>query len=324
VKNFWSLAVTAGLIVALSGCSSDAIEPDVLADGFVCQSSGAEIESIAITGAFGEVPSVDFSGPLEVSETQRLVLSEGTGEIAENGNTVVIDYALYSAESGELIDESGFSEASSFGFPINVAAPNFPGMAKTLACTTVGSRVAGLLPASEAFGLDGAPQFGVSPGASVLFVFDIISIRPPPLDRLEGQPREPGEGFPAVSYAADGTPTMSFDEEVEVSTDFALDTVITGTGEVVRAGETVVFDYLGVNWNTGQEFDSSWRRGSPIALSTLEMIQGFQNGLVGQTVGSRVIIIIPTELGYGVLPQQPDGIGPDDTLVFVVDILGLQ
>lgn len=324
VKKMWSLALAAGLVVALSGCAADPEEPLVLANGDVCQPGGPEVESIAFTGEFGQVPSAVFSGAIEVSETQRLVLSEGSGEVVENGDTVLIDYALYSAESGELLDESGFSEFSAFGFPVNSASPNFPGMSKTLTCSPVGSRVAGLLPASESFGPEGAPQLGVNPGTSILFVFDIISIRPAPLERIEGEPSEPGEGFPTVTYAGDGNPTVTFEEGVDVPTEFAVATVITGTGEVVRPGDSVVVHYLAMNWNTGKEFDSSWGRGAPNEFSTDLVVQGFRDGLVGQTVGSRVVIVIPTELGYGLAPEQPPGIGPDDTIVFVVDILGLQ
>ena len=79
------------------------------------------------------------------------------------------------------------------------------------------------------------------------------------------------------------------------------------------------------NWNTGEIFDSSWQRGAPATFPTDGVIQGFRDALVGQTVGSQVIAIIPPDLGYGPQGGTPDGsIGAEDTIVFVVDILGTR
>jgi peptidylprolyl isomerase len=75
-----------------------------------------------------------------------------------------------------------------------------------------------------------------------------------------------------------------------------------------------------VSWTTGEVFDSSWQRGVPASFSTDGVIAGFRDGLVGQTVGSRVIITIPPDLGYG--PYEA-GSPASGTIVFVVDILGV-
>jgi peptidylprolyl isomerase len=69
-------------------------------------------------------------------------------------------------------------------------------------------------------------------------------------------------------------------------------------------------------------FDSSFDRGEPSTFGTGQVIAGFRDALVGQKIGSRVIVIIPSELGYGEAGNG-DSIGGTDTIVFVVDILGL-
>lgn len=331
VKKFVTLAVTAGLIVSLSGCAEDPEEVgglDLRLGAGSCQPSGSEVESIDFSGAFGEAPVVAFDAPLAVSSTQRLVLIEGDGEVVENGDDVLIDYSLYNATSGEMIEESRYDEFSPTVFNLNIAAPIFAGVAMTVKCATTGSRVAGLIPAQDAFGPDGAPEFGLNAGEPVLFIFDVISIKPPPippLDRVEGELSEPAEGSPAVEYADDGSPSVTIPEGQDIPTEFSVDTVITGTGAEVAAGDVVILHYHGVNWNTGEVFDSSWSRGQPASFPTGGVIVGFRDGLIGQTVGSRAIIIIPPELGYGPGGGTPDGsIGAEDTIVFVVDILGLQ
>jgi peptidylprolyl isomerase len=75
-------------------------------------------------------------------------------------------------------------------------------------------------------------------------------------------------------------------------------------------------------WRTGKEFDSSWSRNQPYAtpIGTGSVIAGWDKGLIGQTVGSRVMLVIPPKDGYGSAGQGP--IKGTDTMVFAVDILG--
>jgi peptidylprolyl isomerase len=314
----------------VSGCAadSDTAAQEALT-GLVgeCAPGGDQVEAITVNGAFGEVPDVTFEPPLAITQTQRAVVIEGSGVVVANGDDLVIDYALYNATTGDKIEDSGFDEFSPTVLRLDTEAPVFAGVSLTTFCSTVGSRVVGLIPATDAFGPDGAPEFGLNPGDALIFVVDIISIKPPaepPLDRIEGEPREPSEGFPGVEYDELGAPTVTIPEG-DAPTEFALDVVIEGSGALVDSGSVVVLHYHGVNWNTGEVFDSSWARGAPASFPTGGVIPGFRDGLIGQTVGSRVIIVIPTELGYGPSGGTPDGsIGATDTIVFVVDILGVQ
>jgi len=157
-----------------------------------------------------------------------------------NGDELVIDYSLYNATSGLLIEESGYDELSPTVLTLDTEAPNFVGVSLTAACSSVGSRVAGLIPPLEAFGLDGAPEFGLAAGESLLFVVDIIDVKPPAepaLERLLGEAEDAPEGFPIVDYAETGEPTVTIPEG-DVPLEFALATVITGGGPLVGGGRT--------------------------------------------------------------------------------------
>jgi len=324
------MATIGSVVFALAGCQADP-ESDTSLESTdsasECTPGGSEVESISIEGEFGSAPEVTLEAPLEVESTQRAVVIPGEGETVANGDDLMVDYALYNAATGVLIEESGYSEVSPTVLSINTENPNFVGLSLTLSCSTVGSRIAGLIPPLEAFGLTGAPEFGLEAGEALLFIGDIIEIKPPPLpalDRLEGDASEAPDGFPTVTYAEDGTPTVELPEG-DIPTEFDVATVIAGEGVEVGGGDIVVVQYHGVNWSTGEVFDSSWERGEPASFPTSGVITGFSDGLVGQNVGSRVIIIIPPELGYGPAGGTPDGsIGATDTIVFVVDILGLQ
>ena len=100
--------------------------------------------------------------------------------------------------------------------------------------------------------------------------------------------------------------------------------LVQGDGAEVAAGDNIVVHYLGQSWD-GEVFDNSYDRGAtidfPIGLGAV--IGGWDQGLVGQLVGSRVLLSIPPELGYGQRGVPQAGIGPGATLVFVVDIVGV-
>ena len=98
-----------------------------------------------------------------------------------------------------------------------------------------------------------------------------------------------------------------------------------GTGEEVRAGDTLDANYFGQVWN-GAMFDNSYDRGSSIEfpIGVGAVIGGWDQGLVGKLVGSRVLLSIPPHHGYGERGVPQAGIGGNDTLVFVVDIVGTK
>ena len=98
-----------------------------------------------------------------------------------------------------------------------------------------------------------------------------------------------------------------------------------GTGVPAQAGQTVSVQYVGVNYKNGKQFDSSWDRGQPFnfTLGAGQVIPGWDKGVVGMRPGGRRELIIPPSLGYG--PQgQPPVIKPNETLVFVVDLISAQ
>jgi FKBP-type peptidyl-prolyl cis-trans isomerase len=95
-----------------------------------------------------------------------------------------------------------------------------------------------------------------------------------------------------------------------------------GTGADVKSGQQIKVQYVGQIWDTGTQFDASWDRGEPIefGIGTGNVIKGWDEGLVGQKIGSRVLLVIPPDKGYGASGRPPK-IKGTDTMVFVVDII---
>ena len=97
-----------------------------------------------------------------------------------------------------------------------------------------------------------------------------------------------------------------------------------GDGAVAKSGDTVAVHYVGVAWSSGEEFDSSWNRGTPLRfrLGVGQVIAGWDQGVQGMKVGGRRQLVIPPDLAYG--PNgYPPVIAPNETLVFVVDLVSV-
>ncbi len=317
-------------VILISGCvaqNSDDLTVSDSREDDQCATSGDGVRAVSVSENFGSTPVVDFEPPLTSVMSERFVTFEGDGEIVEDGDSILIHYSLYGASSGNLIEDSGYEEGSPVELIVSTGESVLVGFSLTAACSKVGSRVVGLVPPREAFGPEGLPDFGLSAGESVLFVLDVLEIIDPPekpLDSLEGEPVQPPDGFPGISFDPEGRPTISVPNS-DPPKDFALAVLIEGSGEIVLDDDVVVVHYHGVNWSSGATFDSSWLRGEPASFSTSGVIPGFRDALVGQSVGSRVMVIIPPELGYGPSGGTADGsIGAEDTIIFVVDILGTQ
>lgn len=95
-----------------------------------------------------------------------------------------------------------------------------------------------------------------------------------------------------------------------------------GSGEEAKSGDEVTVQYVGVGYKSGKEFDSSWSRNEPFSftLGAGEVIPGWDQGVEGMKVGGRRELIIPPNLAYGEAGAPP-AIGPNETLVFVIDLL---
>lgn len=129
-----------------------------------------------------------------------------------------------------------------------------------------------------------------------------------------------GPGLPSV-VLDDGVPSAIITEG-EPPDALAVTLLRTGDGPVTEAGQTVAVQYTGWLWD-GTKFDSSWDRGSPFSFTVGagEVIDGWDEGVVGQPVGSQVLLVIPPDKGYG--DRDLGTIPPGSTLVFVVDVLAV-
>jgi peptidylprolyl isomerase len=107
--------------------------------------------------------------------------------------------------------------------------------------------------------------------------------------------------------------------------DLVIDDIVVGDGDEATAGAAVEVHYVGVAWSNGEQFDASWDRGDTFSfhLGAGQVIEGWDTGVQGMRVGGQRRLTLPPHLAYG--PRGAGGaIGPNETLVFVVDLVGVS
>ena len=128
-------------------------------------------------------------------------------------------------------------------------------------------------------------------------------------------------GLPAVTANAGEAPTITAPTGT-APTKLETKDIIVGTGTEVVATSTLTVHYTLMTWSDGKIIESSWSGGQPATFPLSGVIAGWQQGLPGAKVGGRRLLVIPADLGYG--PNGSGPIGPNETLIFVVDIIGVS
>jgi peptidylprolyl isomerase len=322
-----ALAITPLLVIAAlaGGASASASAASATARSAMSARSSASPSAdtrklVTVSGAFGKapkvkIPAVPGSGPLYIK-----TVIKGTGAKLTKGQSLIGDFAAYdwSGKHHKLIGSS-----YSTGLPTLFAGPLLPGLEKALLGRKLGSRVLAVLPPAEAFGSGGDPGIGVGPKDTVVFVVDLLAAVGNTAGPSGKRLSDGGGALPTVTAGAPGKgPKITIPKSAAPKT-LRVRTLVKGCGAKVTKGEYIVVQYTGVNWRTKKTFDSTWSRRQPFgtAIGVGQVIKGWDKGLVGQTVGSRVLLVIPPADGYGPVGAPSAGIKGTDTIVFAVDIL---
>jgi peptidylprolyl isomerase len=207
--------------------------------------------------------------------------------------------------------------------PALFAGRLLPGLQTALRNQKIGSRVLAVIPPKDGYGSQGNPQGGVKPTDTLVFVIDLLKAYPANAAATGKTVSAGGHGLPTVTA---GPPPQNKVPPGPPPAKLEAKTLIQGSGPAIAKGQYVIVQYSGVNWRTGKVFDSSWSHGAPfgfvIGATPPQVIPGWDDGLLGKKVGSRILLSIPPAEGYGKQGSAQAGIKGTDTLVFVVDILG--
>jgi peptidylprolyl isomerase len=303
-------------LLGLAACGSDSSDAD---------EGGAPLSSVTIEGEQGEEPKVTFDGRLDGSEAETEVLVEGDGEEVADGDTVQANWWVgngFTEEEAQSTWTKGGATQS-----VEMAEDVLPFLREAIIGNQVGDRIVMLTSAEDAFGEGGRPDIGIGNRDAVLVVVDIMGTAEtvPPLDGPQGEEKKPA-GWAPTLIEEDGVITgLDFSTAHEPTGKLIATTLVKGDGPKVKSGQTLTVDYLGQVYDADEPFDESYS-GEPaeFPIGVGQVITGWDERLVGRTVGSRVILEIPPADGYGEQGNEQAGIKGTDTLFFVVDILGAK
>jgi peptidylprolyl isomerase len=129
------------------------------------------------------------------------------------------------------------------------------------------------------------------------------------------------DNLPTVTTNMGEAPTIGAPSGTPPTTLESKDIVV-GTGAEVSSTSTITFHYTLMTWSNGALIESSWNSGTPATYPLAELIVGWQQGIPGMKVGGRRLLVVPPDLGYGAQGSGP--VGPNETLVFVMDIVSVS
>ena len=302
--------------VAIAGCGSSSPSSSASA------SASDTYKSVTVTGTFNKSPKVTIPKETGSGTLYTKTVIQGSGAKLTSSAGMIGNYVAYdwSGKTSKLLGSS-YTQ----GAPSLFVGSLLPGLETALVGQKLGSRVLAVIPPKDAFGSTGNSSEGIGASDTLVFVVDMDSTFA--TGGVPGtQASNAGGALPTVTPpAANSTagPTIKVATSTTPPKKLQVKTLIKGQGAVVKKGQDLAVQYTGVIWRTGKVFDSSWSRNTPLTtvIGEGQVIPGWDTGLVGQTVGSRVLLVIPPADGYGSAGAAQAGIKGTDTLVFVVDIL---
>jgi peptidylprolyl isomerase len=311
VPTLLSAAVLASALV-LSACGEEATSSP----------SSAALSAVTVQGApeAEKAPTVKVDAPLEVSRTESKVVTEGDGAAVAADDLVSIQAVIVNGRDGKVAHSTW--ESGAVGLDLG-AEDLFAAFRTQLPGKKVGSRVLITSTPTDAFGDQGNSTLGVEKDDPVVFVVDVVSASKV-LDEATGQAVAPKKGLPTVTMNEGKPATITVPKGVKAPAKTVVQPLVQGEGAEVKPGQTVRVAYTGALYKDGSVFDSSASRPEQpyfeFQVGQGGVIKGWDSGLTGQKVGSRVLLVIPPADGYGEAGSPPK-ISGKDTLVFVVDIL---
>ena len=306
--------------VVLAGCGSSKSSSSSPSSSSSSSSSVGASSAVTATGSFGKAPTVSIPKAKPGSNLEVKTLIQGSGSTLTKADAMAANFVLYfwSGSSSSLKANTYTSN------PTVIGGTMLPGLETALIGKKVGSRVLAVIPPADGYGTSGNSQLGITGSTTLVFVIDVLKSYSDTASASGTQVSNGGGDLPTVSAKAGSAPTLTF-SSTKPPSGLVAKTLIKGSGSKVVKGEYVIAQYTGYIWRTKAVFGSSWSSGSPfgfvIGASPEQVIPGWDKGLEGQTVGSRVMLSIPPADGYGSAGNSQAGIKGTDSLVFVVDII---
>jgi peptidylprolyl isomerase len=323
------IAVPAGL-VTLAGCGDDKADSSKASDS---PSPSTPEGSVAPSPKIVDGPLPAITGGAKFDE--KPTVAKGSGEpskdlavktvIAGNGTTVAENDFVQANYLGQIwATAKVFDNSYDRKTPLLIQLSQgriIDGWRYGLVGKKTGSRVQMAVPPTWGYGKEGNAQAGIKGTDTLVFVVDIQDTFNSKSSAKGAEVAQDNVDLPKVGTNTDGKAPSLEIPKTDPPKKLVANYVLEGDGDELAAESTVLVQYKGVQWSDGKEFDSTYAKKQLVSFSLQQVVKGWSQGLTGKKVGSRVLIVIPPDLGYGDTPPQGSGIAKGATLVFTVDIL---
>ncbi len=315
-RRLLALTVVSLMLFGTAACGDDN------SDTAAGETTGA-FAGMTVEGDVGDSLKVAYDGKIKAETAKSEVISEGDGNVVTANGAALVHLYIGNGTAGKQAINT-YDQ----GPAVQVTMSEdqlFKPVLDAVIGEKRGSRVAIAAPVKDVWGAQGQPQFKLKASDTAVFVADIISVQPEEvLDAPEGDEVAPPKDAPTVEEK-DGAVT-GFDwskAPKKAPKELTVIPLIEGDGPVAEAESMVTFDYFGSVYGSKKPFDESFSREPvPFGVGVNGLIQAWDKAIPGLKRGSRVMIIAPPEEGYG--DQGRPGIPANSTLVFVVDVLGVD
>ncbi|WP_411700809.1 FKBP-type peptidyl-prolyl cis-trans isomerase [Conyzicola sp.] len=323
MRTLTAAIITVGLVASLSACatvgpseSSGSCEPTSM--------SGDASALVDATGEPGTVLTPEFPTPLITDGIEVSTISSGDGDTVYPGEIADFHVTFADATTAEVIALEGLDAASI----VRRTAGDGTGLGDVLACASVGDRL-GITAEAGEIGLASDPE----DTTTVVLIIDVVRAFP---GRADGVAQLAVNGMPAVALAPSGQPGVTI-PSAEAPEDTQTATTILGSGETIEEGDGVVLHQTILSWETRAMLETTWVDGEKPAVPTTVLatedntgsrsgvIPALADALIGAKVGSQLLVVVPPgDDSFAEGATLPTGATATDTLVYVVDVLGIQ
>ncbi|WP_053386519.1 FKBP-type peptidyl-prolyl cis-trans isomerase [Leucobacter japonicus] len=269
------------------------------ASGADCLAGGSASSGVKVSGSVGEDLKLTSKTPVSAKNVERSVLKEGSGDVVKEGQNVLTSMTLFNGADGSVLQQ----------LPASEIAVDKDGLTEWaydgLRCATTGEQIALAAPYDKVFTTDPADSGleGVTKDDSLVIVMEFGEISDAQEDATADTcdtltPRD--EKYPEIDLG-DGSaePKITIPECMEPPTESESKVLTEGDGAVVAEGDTIMTNYVGVDWNGAVRFDGNWSEtGIEFSTAPGALIEGFRSAMIGQKIGSVIEVTMTPEDGY--------------------------
>lgn len=327
MRKSLALILAVGVVAVASGCSSISV-PAACAPSVT---SGSASDLITASGSLGAAPLATFPTPIFTKSIEATSLTTGKGVVVEKNAQAYLQVTVYDGTTATPLVATSMDPTT----PLAVSAgAESNAISEAIECKTGGSRVVAVVPASAI--ADDAILGTAIPATNPVVL--VIDIQKGFIGKADGAIQSLQPGFPTVVTAPDGTPGITFLDQA-APTALSVETLRRGDGKKVKDGDSIVAHLTLLPWPTtgtkSEILSTTWTQKAPATLlvsdlaasadgtTTTGIVAGLKTALVGSTVGSQLVVVVPPKDGYPT-GSAPTGVTDDTTLVYVVDVLGIN